>query len=222
MKQRERSKFPVHSGMEQVPKALAPVIVRREGTEGILQVQLALDKYPVPPAQLAADYVDVRVEPDSVHLLFGKLDEFKRDDPLIYALVVSFSYSQFVRQLYNSIVNPAEPGKPTFAATVEQAQRGYPRISDMPRVHGAVKQGGVRANAAAMFVFNDEACIDFFHIDAFALHSASRGANELNATAVMRVVTAPNVLAYFLESVTRAAKEIVRRMPDLAGEVANV
>lgn len=206
-----------------MPKALAPVVVRRQGGEALLQIQLQPGQYPVPLMQFAADYVDVRVKPDSVHLVFGKLDEFKGDGPLSYALVVSFPYSQFVRQLYDSIVNPVEPGKPPFKETVEQAQRktGYPLISSMPTVEGATKQGGARANSAAVFIYDDEACIDFFHLDAFALHMASRGSNDLNATVVMRIVTSPNVLAYFIERVIRAAEDLMGRVPNLRRESSN-
>lgn len=207
-------------------KALAPVRVTRDSSgHGALVMQLGPGTYPIPPRQVIADYVSVHVADDAVHIVFGKRDLFDPENAaLSYALDISFPYSQFIRQLYRSVVTPVGPNAAPFRVIVEQAQqtRGYPRIENMPAARSATKQGTARANTGAMYVYDDEACIDFFHLDAFALHLASQGADEVNLQSVVRVVTTPNLLAYFIEQIVRAADEVNRRVPALAKEQAHV
>lgn len=214
----------LHRAAEGQPaKAFAPVHVTREVSAkgALLHIQLQQGAYPVPPRQMVADYADAQVVLDAVHLVFGKLDAFDPlGQPLSYALQVSFPYSQFVRQLYRSIIEVMPPNNRPFLETVREAQRGYQKIESMPKVRGAAKQGHARANAAALFIYDDEACIDFFHLDAFALTQANQGVQDVNVALVVRIVTSPNVLGYFLDAVVRAADEVMRRAPALK-EAAN-
>lgn len=219
-----RSTFPVSKG-EATARSLAPVQVRREATAdggALLHINLSSAEYAVPPRQFVADYAEVKVGADGVHLLFGKLDSFQPNEGTLTAsLEVSFPYSRFIQQLYRSIVK-ANGGRP-FCETAEAAQRdrGYPNIDAMPQVRASKNQGTIRANAAAMYIYDDEACIDFFFLDAYSLHIATQGAREVNLSAPIRVVTAPNVLAYFVRSVIRGAQEVLARVPSLRKEDAD-
>jgi hypothetical protein len=223
----QRSNFSLTRASDvQASRALAPVrVVSEPSANGaLLRLQIDQDEYPVPPQQISVDYADVKVATDAVHLVFGKLDSFSPEEaPLAYSLDISFPYAQFIRQLYQSVVEPAEPGVPTFldAVRVAQQSRGYTKITAMPRPRGSLKQGSARANAAAMFVYDDEACLDFFHLDAQALHLATKGLRELKLGLVMRVVTSPNVLAYWVESVVKVAEQLMTQVPTLAKEAAH-
>jgi hypothetical protein len=226
----QRGPSPAKSeGREPVPAHLIRVRrVEEGGGASILHFQMDTKKYPTPPKQMLADYVMVRAAPDGVHLVFGKFDTFalQTAPTLHYALEILYPYSQFIAQMYQTIIDPHETGQTgerAFLASVEDSVKrgGYEAVDDIPPVTGTSKQGHVRANSSAMFIYDDEACVDFFHLDALSLNLASKGADTVPLGAVIRIIIAPNLLLYFLRRVCSVAQELMERNPSLAREAAH-
>lgn len=197
--------------------------IRKQAGRGTIAIEIPPGEY-VPKRVLYVDYADVQRSVDGVRLKFGKFDPFaetEQDAKLHYALEVSFPNAQFCNQLYRSIRQPSEPGKPLFTASLEAAitSNGYSRIEKLPVPRGADKQAFIRANAAVMFVFEDDTSVDFLHLDAMSLHLASKGKPVGDVGDVLRVVMAPNLLLYFLERVKTIAQEMLSATPELEKEV---
>ena len=113
------------------------------------------------PGQVIADYVSVHVADDAVHVVFVKRDlRTPENAALSYALDISFPYSQFIRQLYRSVVTPVGPNAAPFRVIVEQGivqTCGYPPDREHAcAARSATKQGTARANTGAMYVLADD------------------------------------------------------------------
>ncbi len=197
--------------------------IRKQGGRGTLAIEIPPGEY-APKRVLYVDYAEVQRSVDGVQLKFGKFDPFAQAEHgarLHYAIEVSFPNVQFCNQLYRSIRLPTEPGKPLFTTSLEGAiaKNGYRRIQELPVPRGADKQAFIRANAAMMFVFEDDTSVDFLHLDAMSLHLASKGKPVGDVGDVLRVVMAPNLLLYFLERVKAIAEEMLSATPELEKEV---
>jgi hypothetical protein len=211
--------------------AARKAVVRFERDAGahVLRVNLA-DDY-APSRTFAADYCHVSREVDGIRVLFGKKSPFSTESvPRFHYLIeVTLPFAAFYNQLYKSLRVPSEPGKPLFEESLTQSieNNGYDRITTMPEPSKfeevkTDRLGSGRATVALMFVFDDEASVDFLHLDAMTLNMASQGKpirNEKVGNDSVRFVMAPNVLMYFLQLVDKAAQELYKHEPKIDREM---
>jgi hypothetical protein len=204
----------------------SPLQVQRTDLgSGVAAIQIKIDpEAQSPPKQAFVDYVDIKTVADGVKILFGKMDSFAESSSLSYAVEISFPYASFVNQLHKRLIRPQQPGLPLFEESVRAAitKNGYPPIESLPPAKAADKQAHVRANAAALFIFDDDASIDFYHLDAASLTLATAGREIRDFNDAVRVVLAPNLLLYFMGLVSKAAEDLVKRVPELDRGEMNV
>lgn len=197
----------------------AIVRIDRDAGAGLLRINLS-DDY-APARVFAVDYVDVHANVDGVGILFGQTSPLQSSAArLHYVIGVTFPNIQFYNQLYRSTLAPSEPGKPLFIDSVKQSieKNCYSLIEKMPDVSEQidVKLGTGRSNVALMFIFDDEASVDFLHLDAMTLTLAAQGKKIPNAGSdATRFIMAPNVLLYFLNLVEKVALELKSKNPSI-------
>jgi hypothetical protein len=178
-----------------------------------------------PDLAMYADYVQLKRVRDGVQMIFGKVDPLD-ETRLLQAALISFPYRAFVNQLYKSVVDPRPGAQRAFRDSVESAakQFGYTSVAEMPGVTEIKQVGAFRSNFVAMALQEDDAAIDFFHLDAATMQAAVQmavaaagGRRELplQFKGVMRVVMSPTLLRYFIETACNLTKEIVAATPGI-------
>lgn len=204
-----------YSGMHRggQPVRSGPLVIE-QGPQG---VQVTIEASLAPPQKsMFADYVQVERSRDGVNLTFGKRDD---SGTLRNALEVSFPFKSFITQLHESVVNKHPHQTESFMATAVRAvsEFGYERIEQLDKATIGSHAGSIRANAAFFALFEDDAAIDFFHLDAQVLHTitgaSKRGlkmASEIRG--IVRVVVSPPVLLYLLERCDAVADELQKML----------
>jgi hypothetical protein len=173
-----------------------------------------------PDVALYADYVHLKQVRDGVQILFGKLHPIS-DSQIQQAVEISFPYRAFINQLYKSVVGP-RPGQPPFRESVQDAIKkfGYAPIGALPEPNDIKRVASFRANLVVMALHEDDAAIDFFHLDATTMQLVQAsvaagpvGQQSLGFKGVMRVVVSPTLLGYFLEMACDLAEKIMAANP---------
>lgn len=200
------------------------VIARQQvGQETILTVELNT-QLAAPERSFFADFLSLRITAEGVSCLFGKRDPMAASR-LRLLLEISFPHRQFHEQLYRSIVEPMQ-GKVAFEESVRNAASRFswvpPEASGTPAAPSTDvlptddKYLCTRANAAFIFLHEDDACADFFHLDAATINILLTGGRAPGVLkGIVRVVMSPTLLLRFIEEVKRTAQEIRGRWPDL-------
>lgn len=183
-------------------------------------VHVSVDAALAPPEKaMFVDYVQVGKARDGVRILFGKLHP-SRAGVCTGALEVSFPLRQFVNQLHKSVEGARPTG--TFHQTVEEVVKkyGYERIASLDPVD-IDKASAIRSNFVFMALHEDDAAIDFFHLDASTMQvalqsAASRGtAPATGFKGVIRVIASPTLLLYFLDECLKIAVSLKQENPAL-------
>jgi hypothetical protein len=203
-----------YSGMNRPSPVRSGPLVIEHGAHG---VQVTMEAALAPPAKsMFADHVQVERSRDGVNLLFGKRDD---SNALRSVLEVSFPFKSFITQLHDSVIKQLPHQTEPFIATARRAlaEFGYEKIEKLDKLPIGSHAGSIRANAAFFALFEDDAAVDFFHLDAQVLHMLSsestRGrkvASEIRG--IVRVVLSPPVLLYLLERCDVVAEELQKAL----------
>jgi hypothetical protein len=210
---------------QQSAQRKALVRLDRDAGAGLLKINISEDY--TPTRTFAVDYCHVSPSLDGIRMLFGKKSPFSTDQVLKFHFLIdiTFPHAAFVNQLYKSLLTPSDPKKPLFGESVKQSvdKNGYAVIEQMPPPSVAdstvePKLGSGRGTLALMHIFDDEASVDFLHLDAMTLHMASQGkpirADKVGQESV-RFIMAPNVLQYLLKLVEQVAKDLMQTTPGI-------
>ena len=199
-----------------------PLVVQQApGRPDLLQVSINAALAP-PEKAMFADHVQVERVRDGVRLLFGKLHP-TQTDTCTNAVEVSFPLRPFYNQLFKSIAS-ARPGRLPFNKSAEQAvvRFGYERIASLEPVARFEKVAAFRSNFALMALHEDDAAIDFYHLDASTVQVAAQAvASQQGLPAstgfrgILRIVVSPSVLLFFLEQCVKLAAELKTGSVDL-------
>jgi len=170
-----------------------------------------------PTVAMYADYVALRRVRDGVSILFGKRDPIS-EGVLLQAVEISFPFRPFVNQLVRSVTDP-RPGGLAFKESVILAveQFGYAPVGEESAPTAIKNVASFRSNFVYMALHEDDAAIDFFHLDAPTMHRAINGPDLSIAgfKGVMRVVLSPTLLRYFIEKAGVVAKELEASIPGI-------
>ncbi len=183
-------------------------------------VQVSIDAALAPPERaMFADHVQVENVRDGVRMLFGKLHPTK-PNLCSAAVEVSFPPRSFVSHLCRSVEASRPEG--SFHEVVEKAAKrfGYGRIDSLGRAEFDRVQA-FRSNFVYMALHDDDAAIDFFHLDAATMQLALQGAAQGGHIApdfrgILRIVVSPALLLYFLDACVHLGQELKTANPELA------
>lgn len=195
------------SGLRIVP-------LRREG-----KLTLTIERRDItaPSRAFFADYIDVTNTSNDVSMMFGKLRPKmfwpdKEKPQLRYVIEVSFPHAPFCEQ-FDELIRTSQEGQQTFleAVTLSVGSRATANkvadpTPDLPA--NGQEFGGLRANTAYLYLQDDEACIDFFYLDAATMHSMRAGSGPAPIPGLLRILLTPAVLFSFLRRSADVAKEI--------------
>ena len=138
-------------------------------------------------------------------------------------LEITFPFKQFYHQLAKSLETPGPKGPFIEAVKSEVAKLKYPTnllgavaATTRPVPPPRERIGCARCNAAVMSLYDDDAAIDFFYLDAMTLHSLSQGTRLKELKGVIRVVLTPSVFLRYLTAVAEIAASLVEQVPSLS------
>jgi hypothetical protein len=197
-------------------------VFRVEPFEG--GVALSINASVSPPQRtMFADYVQVDRTRDGVTLVFGKCDLGPNPSSVRNVLDISFPRRSFLNQLYQSVTETQPHQREPFIATAKRivGEFGYEPIAEQPALNVTTHAGSIRANAAFFALFEDDAAIDFFHLDAQVLHALSRTGNTSSlrdVKGIIRIVVSPPILDYLLTrcvAVAETLKAALQSSPDV-------
>ena len=183
MSKRGRS-MPVASGPkvrqgEGVPIDVA--VINPTGASDMLGVGLDLSRARVPDRRYAADACSIARAHGSVKLMFG---QDRVDGEGWRTLLVVGMSDAAIFQILRSVAEMKNPTLEQIVAAANlQAEPLSERVSEPEQPNQAVS---LIANLATIAIAGTEACIDFYHLSAFAV-GALRGANKTAVDPVVRV-----------------------------------
>lgn len=188
------------------------IVPQRKGTETTLTIER--EDSISPSKSFFADYVRVEDNLNDVTMIFGKLRPkiFTKTPELRFAIEVSFPHRRFCDQ-FDTLVRQPENEETPFLEAVQQAVgRQLPESTGetdhVPTLTDSKEFGGLRANAAFLYLQDDEACIDFFYLDAATMHGMRRGSGPTRIPGLLRILLTPSVLLTFLNRCTAVATQI--------------
>ena len=193
----------------------SPLVVQpAPGRPDLLQISINQALAP-PEKAMFADHVQVERVRDGVRLLFGKLHP-TQPSTCTNAVEVSFPLRPFYNQLYKSVSSDRSGRLPFYKSAEKAVARfGYERVASLERVSQFDKVAAIRSNFVFMALHEDDAAIDFYHLDASTVQSVvqeavARGALSVppGFRGVLRIVISPSVLLYFLEQCIKLAEEL--------------
>lgn len=168
----------------------------------------------IPPNKsFFADFVHVEDNLNDVTMIFGKLRPkmFADGEQLRFAIEVSFPHGHFCEQ-FDDLIREGQDGQPSFLESLNGALAGRlleRKPATMPKFPSDNKEfGGVRANAAFLYLQDEEACIDFFYLDAATMHGMRNGSGPTRIPGLLRVLLTPAILLLFLNRCIVVAEEI--------------
>ena len=198
------------------PVQSMPLVVERApGRPDLMKISMNF-AIAAPDLAMYADYAQVLRVRDGVQILFGKLHplDFTK---LEQAIDISFPYLPFVNQLYKSVVIERDGGQKPFIESVQEnvSKFGYVEIEQLEVPKEISRLKSFRSNFAHMALYEDDAAIDFFHLDAATMQmiqatAASTGQGTAGVKGVIRVVISPTLLLYFLKHSTTVAQELIQ------------
>ena len=220
-KKRAQIRYPGMERSLQTSQA-APLLVRpTPGRPDLVQLSLNV-AMAAPDVALFADYVDVSRGQDGMRILFGKMHPLK-PGTCIQAVEISFPFHPFVSQLVKTSIVDSNPGDTTFQRKVEAAIEpfGYVPIENLEAPKEIMQLVAFRSNLTNMALHDDDAAVDFYHLDAATMHAvmtAAAGTGQAPTAGfkgVMRIVVSPMLLAYFLKKCAVFADELTSEIPRL-------
>lgn len=155
-----------------------PMNILSDNSEGADEIGLDITKAPVPTRRYAADFCSVREDKGEMRIVFAQYG-FDEDD-IESALIIRMS-STAVKQFVNSLsgmgkdlselINPLNISEEALSENVPRPNQ----IANM------------MANICSVAVAGQEACLDFYHISAFAIRKVEGGSSEMEVEPVVRV-----------------------------------
>jgi len=201
----------------------SPLIIERvQGRPDMITVGINV-AMAAPDVAMYADYVHLRKVRDGVQVIFGKTHPLVEGE-IVQAADISFPFRAFVNQLYKSVNSVRPGGQPSFKESVDQAAKrfGYEKIDGLAEPKQMKQVTAFRSNFVAMALQEDDAAIDFHHLDAATMQAALQAvaanagqAPLLGFKGVLRVVVSPSLLLYFLETACKTAEEIKAATPGI-------
>lgn len=189
------------------------IVAQKRGGETTLSIER--EDSISPNKSFFADYFHVENNRNDVTMIFGKLRPkmFAAGSELRFVIEVSFPHARFCEQFDELIREPSQDGQPGFleAARTALAGRAIVEESDStpPKFPSGNREfGGLRANAAFLYLQDDEACIDFFYLDAATMHGMRNGSGTSRLPGLLRVLLTPAVLLSFLNRCGQVAEQI--------------
>lgn len=186
-----------------------PLVIEPRSAGG---VSVTIEASLAPPQRsMYADHVEVARSRDGVTMVFGKADEA---DSIRNGVEVSFPFKSFIDQLITSVVTQLPHQTEPFIETAKKslAKFGYQPITELSR-RKIDKAASIRSNAAFFALHEDDAAIDFFHLDAQVLHALSGALrqgfqlrNEIKG--IVRIIVSPPVLVYLLQQCVNLATDV--------------
>ena len=156
-------------------------VINAIGTSGVLGVGLDLSRARVPDRRYAADACSIVRARGSVKLMFGQ----ERVDGQGWRtlLVIAMNETAIVQflQAVSAMTNPTL--EQIVAASNLQAEPLSEKVTEPGQPNQAIS---LIANLGILAISGTEACMDFYHVSAFAL-GALRGATKTAVDPVVRV-----------------------------------
>jgi hypothetical protein len=213
-KGRKEVRYPgmVHKPGPERPSALT--IERSTGRPDLLHIGINAT-LAAPHQMMYVDHVEVRRVRDGVRMLFGKLHP-NRQDVCVRGLEVSVPMRTFVNHVYKSFTREGPGGSfhRLVAKAVEQFR--YERIAKLETTEFREAVAAIRSNFVFMALHEDDAAIDFFHLDAATLQSVLQGGPvPEDFRGLIRVAVSPPLLLYFLDECAKVAEDLKRENPQL-------
>jgi hypothetical protein len=191
------------------------IIPQRKGNEVVLTIRREIG---APARSVYVDYVSVTTSSGDVSLIFGKLrpklfsPESARPT-LRFLIEVSFPKIRFCEQ-FDALVREPQDGQPPFFESLERSVGSFP-VQDItklptPELTGNGQEyAGIRANTAYFYLQDEEACLDFFYLDAATVHSMrDKGAGPAPIPGLLRVILTPPMLLSLLRQCRVVAAEL--------------
>lgn len=177
-------------------------------------VSLSIDAPVTPPQRtMFADYVQCDRCRDGVSLVFGKCDVGPEPRSVRNVLEISFPKRSFLNQLYRSVAERQLEQTESFIQTAARVLKefDYEKISSLPVLPPSSQAGSIRANAAFFALYEDDAAIDFFHLDAAVLRGLAQ-TQDLRLIqglkGLIRIIVSPPILDYLMTRCAAVAAEL--------------
>jgi hypothetical protein len=224
MMSKKRNKQLVYSGMQrssgQSVQSKPLVVERAPGRPDLFKIDVNF-AMAAPELAMYADYVHVKRVRDGVEILFGKVHPFD-STRVEQAIDISFPYRPFVTQLVKSAESERGGGHRPFKESVQEAiaRFGYNKIEKLEEPREMKSFSAFRSNFVYMALHEDDAAIDFYHLDAATMQmaqaaAATTGRGSAGIKGVIRVVVSPTLLLYFLKLASTIAEELIRTVPSI-------
>jgi hypothetical protein len=176
-----------------------PMNLLSDNNKGTAEFGLDITKAPVPTRRYAADFCSVREDKGELRIIFGQYG-FDESD-IQSALIIRMSATA-VRQFANSL---SEMGTDLSDLTgplniIEEA------LSDnVPKPN---QMANMMANICSVAVAGQEACLDFYHMSAFAIRKVEGGSSEMEVEPVVRVDMRSSLFVAFARRAIQIAKKV--------------